>query len=554
LPTAPHPLAPAFPEWTAVWSSLGLWLSLWDPDARLAASGGAGSQFWDRLVRHSALCRERLARLARNPELREPFSERLDPSGGALLMAIPLRNRNQPHGAVLACGLTPAFFDEETFARFCDLHKIDRPVFSRLTANLPVVEPRPFEALGRILAHQMQGLQAQSLASSEIGDLTTQLAQSYEELSLIYRISSGMNAQVGPVGYLQQICQELAAATSIESVVAVLEPGHGRDQPTVVRAGPVAASDQELLRLCRQAHPQASSTTPSRVFNRAHADPEFAWAAGWLRQFAFYDLSRKHRPLGALLAINRTDGQDLSSCEVQLLNAVADRSAAFLEALWLYDDLEHLFLGMLHALVSSIDAKDPYTRGHSQRVAWLSRHLASLAGLGEDKCRRVYLSGLLHDIGKIGVSESVLRKAGRLTPQELDEIKRHPAIGAHILENVLHVEDIIPGVLHHHERLDGRGYPAGLKGDAVPFLGRIIGLADCFDAMTTNRTYRAARHVEIAAAEIRRCTGTQFDPRLAELLLGQNLPQLHAHMTEFSRQSVRAQPGGELTGIMGGRL
>ena len=464
----------------------------------------------------------------------------------------PLLHRHSSHGAVLACGLTPAFFDEGAFARFCDQHHLDRTVFSRLAAGVPVVQPDQFESAARILAHQMQSLHDHALTHSEIGDLTSHLAQSYEELNLIYRTSSTMNAKVGPTQHLEQICRELAAATEIESVAAILEPAHDHgDRPTIVRSGPLAASNDELLRLYRQVRHQEQNATSPRVFNNVQMHAEFAWAANWLRHFAFYDLSRRQRIFGGILAINRTDGQDLGSCEIQLLNAVVNRSADFLETRWLYDDLQHLFLGMLHALVSSIDAKDPYTCGHSQRVAWLSRHIASLAGLDEQKCQRVYLSGLLHDVGKIGVAESVLRKTGRLTNQEFDEIKRHPGIGARILENVLHVEDIIPGVLHHHERLDGRGYPAGLKGDAVPFLGRVIGLADCFDAMTTNRTYRPAQLIEVAAAEIRRCSGTQFDPELAELLLGQDLRDLHARMTEFSHLPVRDQAGGVPAGLVG---
>jgi HD-GYP domain-containing protein (c-di-GMP phosphodiesterase class II) len=548
-------LVPVLPEWTGAWAQMGLWLSLWDEHGHQAASGGAGTAFWDGLYRHSNTCRERLRRLVRDPRQREPFIDDLDRSAGVKVIVIPLLQRQRSCGAVLACAVTPTFFDEETFARFCDVHRLDRVVFGKLAAGVPVVEPDQLESLGRILSQQMRSLHEKSLTHSEITDLTAHLAQSYEELNLIYRVSSGMYAQVGPANHLEQICRELAAGTDFESVAAILEPGHEQgDRPKVLRSGPLAATDDELLRLYHQVREQVDAPGPAWVFNNVGSNTEFAWAGSWLRQFAFYDLARKQRVFGGILAINRADGQDLGSCEIQLLSAVADRSTAFLEALWLYDDLEHLFLGMLHALVSSIDAKDPYTCGHSQRVAWLSRHLAGLAGMDPEKCQRVYLAGLLHDIGKIGVAESVLRKTGRLTNQEFDEIKRHPGIGARILENVLHVEDIIPGVLYHHERLDGRGYPSGLKGSTVPHLGRIIGLADCFDAMTTNRTYRPAQLIEVAAAEIRRCAGTQFDPELAELLLQEDLRSLHARMTEFSRLPVRAQAGGGLANFIGGRL
>jgi HD-GYP domain-containing protein (c-di-GMP phosphodiesterase class II) len=129
------------------------------------------------------------------------------------------------------------------------------------------------------------------------------------------------------------------------------------------------------------------------------------------------------------------------------------------------------------------------------------------------------MGGLLHDVGKIGVPEAVLQKTGRLTNEEFDQIKRHPAIGAKILQDVKQIREIIPGVLHHHERYDGKGYPAGLAGNNIPLMGRIICLADCFDAMTSSRTYRKALPLEVALCEIRRCSGTQFDPALAEVFL-----------------------------------
>ncbi len=176
-------------------------------------------------------------------------------------------------------------------------------------------------------------------------------------------------------------------------------------------------------------------------------------------------------------------------------------------------------MGLLHSLTSAVDAKDAYTCGHSERVALVSRHLAAQVGLSDRDVEQVYMAGLLHDVGKIGVPEAVLQKTGRLTPEEFEQIKRHPAIGAKILQDVKQIREIIPGVLHHHERYDGKGYPAGLAGSNIPLMGRIICLADCFDAMTSSRTYRKALPLEIALCEIRRCAGTQFDPKLSELFL-----------------------------------
>ena len=159
--------------------------------------------------------------------------------------------------------------------------------------------------------------------------------------------------------------------------------------------------------------------------------------------------------------------------------------------------MQNLLMGMLHALSASIDAKDPYTRGHSQRVAMISRRLAEMSGLEPERVERVYLAGLLHDIGKIGVPGHVLRKPGKLTKGEYDQIKRHPEIGANILGGIRQIEDILPVILYHHERPDGKGYPEGLRvaGDSagardgkVPHEALILGLADSFGALPSSRT------------------------------------------------------------------
>jgi HD-GYP domain-containing protein (c-di-GMP phosphodiesterase class II) len=142
-------------------------------------------------------------------------------------------------------------------------------------------------------------------------------------------------------------------------------------------------------------------------------------------------------------------------------------------------------------------------------------------------------------VGKIGVPETVLQKTGKLTPEEFDQMKKHPQIGARILSDIKQVKDIIPGVLHHHERYDGKGYPAGLAGEDIPLMGRIICLSDCFDAMTSNRTYRKALPLEVAMTEIRRCAGTQFDPMLAEAFLNIGVEQFRMLLRDHQEQAKR---------------
>jgi len=196
-------------------------------------------------------------------------------------------------------------------------------------------------------------------------------------------------------------------------------------------------------------------------------------------------------------------------------------------------------MGLLRSLTSAVDAKDAYTCGHSERVALLAQYLATQAGLPDGQVERIYMAGLLHDVGKIGIPESVLQKTGRLTAEEFELMKRHCQIGAHILADVKQLEDIVPGVLHHHERYDGHGYPMGLAAHDIPVMGRIICLADCFDAMTSNRTYRRALPLQVALTEIRRCSGTQFDPALAEMLLEIPRDQLQNALRDPQHQAAR---------------
>ncbi|NBQ13876.1 MAG: HD domain-containing protein, partial [Proteobacteria bacterium] len=193
-----------------------------------------------------------------------------------------------------------------------------------------------------------------------------------------------------------------------------------------------------------------------------------------------------------------------------LANIERLRTTARLEA-------EHraMFDGTMQALIATIDAKDPYTRGHSARVAEFAHLLAVNAGLTTADAERARLCGLVHDIGKIGVSEEVLRKPGKLTDEEFLQIAAHPVIGHDILRGIPQMADVLPGVLCHHEKWAGGGYPHRIAGEEIPLLGRIIAIADAIDAMTTSRTYRGARPMTDAIAEITRCAGTHFDPRLA---------------------------------------
>ena len=173
----------------------------------------------------------------------------------------------------------------------------------------------------------------------------------------------------------------------------------------------------------------------------------------------------------------------------------------------------------MQALAASVDAKDRYTHGHSSRVASYSREIARRLGYSETQQDTIYMMGLLHDVGKIGIQDAIINKNGRLTDEEYAAIKTHPSVGAEILKNISDFPELMVGARWHHERYDGRGYPDGLSGEEIPETARIIAVADTYDAMTSNRSYRAMMPQEKVRQEIARCSGSQFDPRFAKIML-----------------------------------
>ena len=181
--------------------------------------------------------------------------------------------------------------------------------------------------------------------------------------------------------------------------------------------------------------------------------------------------------------------------------------------------LEKSYLESIEVLRRTVEVKDVYTRGHSDRVSEYSLLIGEKLNLPPEQMKTLKIGALFHDIGKIGIPDAILLKTDKLTDDEYSEIKNHPAIGAHILSNASIFADIIPIVKHHHERYDGKGYPARLAGEDIPYLARIVAVADTFDAMTSRRSYRQALDFDYTMNEIEKCKGTQFDPAIADVFL-----------------------------------
>lgn len=234
-----------------------------------------------------------------------------------------------------------------------------------------------------------------------------------------------------------------------------------------------------------------------------------------------------HRCFGWLIAINRQplstqqEGgrsipaqrwQQFNTKTALLMEAAASVLATHAHNLLLLSDQQTLLIGTVRSLVNTIDTKDKYTCGHSDRVAQIAKSIAQEYGLSEQDCQKIYLAGLLHDIGKIGVRDEVLMKPGQLTPEEFNEIKLHPVFGYEILKHLNQLAHVLPGVMHHHESWDGTGYPHKLSGKEIPLAARILAVADAYDAMTSDRPYRRGMAAAKAEQVLRQGAGQQWDP------------------------------------------
>jgi len=387
--------------------------------------------------------------------------------------------------------------------------------------------------------------QAEVKTEEQIEKVGTELAQTYEELVLLHRLSTNMKVTEADSNFLQMACDSLTEIVSVEGIAILLEKSIDDERHWIIAAGSglIDMDEQRAATLHSRLTDEINNGKEALLDSEVDSSFKYDWPCQ-INNIIAVPLFGKEQTeshytgknqacnsiMGFMVAINRIGKQDFDSTDVKLFNSVAGGCAVFIENGRLFKDLKELFIGSLKALTSSIDAKDTYTHGHSERVAfisrWIAEHLSEKEPLEEEQIHKVYLAGLLHDIGKIGIEEDVLRKNGKLTEQEYARIKKHPSIGAGILREIQQMRDIVPGVLCHHERVDGKGYPNGLVGDKIPLTGKIVGLADSFDAMTSKRTYRNAMTVEQALAEIEKGLGTQFDEKLGRLFLNSDVYKL----------------------------
>lgn len=365
--------------------------------------------------------------------------------------------------------------------------------------------------------------------AATIEGFTVYLTEAYDTIDLLYTIGAAPRDLTQPARFIDLVLSRLFKTLNFAYFAAVFDSGGTAPPPlssVIATDGDLPLPRGQFVEAVRNFLPPESPqgwTVCPTISDLL--PPEGRNDTGLAEGQVLVQTLKCRGGRSGLLLAGGKHGADLSisSYDIQLVRAAAGHLDSFCDNVALFEEQRTLFIGTVGALAAAIDAKDSYTFGHSERVSLISGQIAEAMGMSAKEVETIRLSGLVHDVGKIGVSELVLRKPGRLTEEEFAEIKRHPEIGWGILSGIVQLADVLPGVLHHHERWDGAGYPHGKRGDEIPLIARIIGVADTFDAMSSSRSYRDGMPREKVLRIIAECTGTQLDARVVEAFFRINL-------------------------------
>jgi HD-GYP domain-containing protein (c-di-GMP phosphodiesterase class II) len=368
---------------------------------------------------------------------------------------------------------------------------------------------------------QFDWLDAATVAAGPQGAL---LQRAQRHLSALHRVAELLASARDMAGVADATLRAILEVTAADRTAIVLRRLDPETGDAEVAAARERVPGGESMTVSRTLVTAVIEQGVSTFANDASADERFnggpSVIAQHIRSVMCVPLRTTDQILGALYADSQSGAGRFTEDDLELLAAIGNQAGVALHRVRLMGELERLLIDTIRAITATIDAKDGYTHRHSERVAALSKHLAGAMGLPPGEQETVHLSALLHDVGKIAVPDSILNKPGKLTPEEFEEMKKHPEHGARILGNIQSraITAVLPGVKHHHEKWDGTGYPDGLREEDIPLLGRVVGVADFFDALTSARAYRAAMPAAEAVRIIREAAGAHFDPAMADLV------------------------------------
>ncbi len=353
--------------------------------------------------------------------------------------------------------------------------------------------------------------------------LERQIKEKTKELALIYQVGRDISSTLNLEEILEIILDRVCVVLNIEKCsILLLDEGKGE---LYIRAARGLSEDVIIQTRLKVGEPISGWVLKNKkpVFvEDIEKDPRFArrnYERYYTHSFISVPLIVKEDAIGVINVNNKKTRQPLTEDDFRIVKGIANKASIAVENARLYSTLEDSYIRTVTALTSAIDAKDHYTKSHSEHVSQYAVAIGREMGLSDREIEEIRQACQLHDLGKIGVHDYILTKPGKLTPEEWEEIKQHSLKSAEILKPLIFLGGAIDLIRQHHERYDGKGYPYGLKGEEIKLGARIIAVADSFDAMTTDRPYRRARTKEEAIEEIKKCSGTQFDPKVVEAFL-----------------------------------
>jgi len=376
----------------------------------------------------------------------------------------------------------------------------------------------------------------------EVRSLTSDLSLRYEELALMYEIGERIPIRAETASVIDYVVESFKDLVNYDAACWVpagskegLNGGEGEWVRWIDSRGEARSLDRDVRRVSRAIAERVASGGSVLTVNTMAADADTQQLSETFSAASGYPVAVEEEYYGTLVLF-KFQG-DFKSGEAMLVSAVMRRSGTVIRNANLYKELDEFFLNTIKALVRIIEGKDAYTRGHSERVSTFSMLLGNMLNLPLSEKEALSRSSLLHDIGKIKVPEEILKKPGALTAEEFAVIKEHPGFGADMLSPIGQLSHCLPDIRHHHERIDGKGYPDGLKGDEIPQRARIIAVADTFDALTSDRCYRPKFGVEKALQIIEEAAGTQLYPEAAAALVSNK----DAFLEHVEAKSVTAE-------------
>jgi putative nucleotidyltransferase with HDIG domain len=382
--------------------------------------------------------------------------------------------------------------------------------------------PETLQYVCELLLDYVESRQCIKELQEETSNLSVHLTGAYEEISLLYRLTHNLkisksDEELGRITlkWLEEVLPAKGLALQLIPISdADKSVTHAaRNSTILITHGDCPVDNEEFSALIR--YLDVVNNLRPIVINRLITSRE-DWPYPSVRQMVVVPMAEGANLFGWLAVFNHLTDAEFGTVEANLLNTVAAILGIHSGNVELYRQQSDLLAGFVRAFTSAIDAKDPYTCGHSDRVASIAVRLAKELGCDEQMLNTLHLSGMLHDIGKIGINDDVLHKPGKLSNEEFQHIKTHVEIGSRILRDLNNLKDVMPVVLHHHESWDGGGYPENLEGEQIPIAARIVAVADAYDAMSSDRPYREGMSEEKIEQILRNGAGKQWDPEVID--------------------------------------